>query len=169
MTDKPHLLTLVPFSPFDYSERDELYKLRAAALKKVLHLSTLTFPPPTPLSPSLLPLHSHLPSSHLHSHLPTSTLTFPPPTSTLTFPPPTSTLTFPPPLSPSLLPPPLSPSHLHSHLPSSHLHSHLPTSTLTIPSLQEEALLAAELEKLERERNLHIRELKRIASEETSR
>ena len=35
--------------------------------------------------------------------------------------------------------------------------------------LQEDANLQAELEKLEKERNLHIRELKRITAEDCSR
>ena len=34
---------------------------------------------------------------------------------------------------------------------------------------QEDANLSSELEKLERERNLHIRELKRISAEDSSR
>lgn len=34
---------------------------------------------------------------------------------------------------------------------------------------KEEMLLSSELERLERERNLHVRELKRIAAEDNSR
>lgn len=34
---------------------------------------------------------------------------------------------------------------------------------------KEETILTGELEKLERERNLHVRELKRIAAEDSSR
>ena len=37
------------------------------------------------------------------------------------------------------------------------------------PVVQEEAELAVDLEKLERERNIHIRELKRIAAEDSSK
>ena len=37
------------------------------------------------------------------------------------------------------------------------------------PTSQEDAVLQQEVEKLERERNLHVRELKRIAAEDSSR
>lgn len=37
------------------------------------------------------------------------------------------------------------------------------------PPLQEDQQLQAEVEKMERERNLHIREVKRVAAEDASR
>ena len=53
-----------------------------------------------------------------------------------------------------------------------HLHVYMHTCTRTCShtrKLQEDASLQLELEKIERERNLHIREQKRVTAEDSSR